>query len=116
MSEGKTQYKKWVERGRCGSCGKDMPDDAEYKQCKKCRQRSAKYMRERTKELLDNGQCLRCGRKLPDDYNKTVCQQCVTKKHIEKMEEYIPHMPDYMIEQLFKGLEETSELDTDEVE
>ena len=66
-------FKKYVEKGLCGSCGKPRGEDGTTYLCRKCADKKNAYSKETREWLLSYGYCPTCGKeKLMGDERKCV--------------------------------------------
>jgi hypothetical protein len=73
--QGKRAYENAKARGTCYNCGKPR-SVRNVSVCDDCRQKAARYAKERSLHRLKTGLCVRCGRKLPENYSFQRCSEC----------------------------------------
>lgn len=79
----KERTRKRYESGLCPICGRARENE-NYSMCLSCRQKKAKYSREKSKQWKDNEMCQKCGK--PLDRVGYFCSKCA-KKHAEYTKE-----------------------------
>lgn len=85
MTDHHTTFKRRLEAGLCGRCGK--PNNNGHVRCDSCMAYEREYYNGRYQILVLTHRCSHCGRQMPQDWYYVTCEKC-KKKLSDSMKRY----------------------------
>lgn len=119
-------YWRRVKQGLCTYCGTKLSSDVDGRKCRECQDELNKRKRERYRRRKEQERCVLCNEDISDfERSETYCKECLEKNrgegwsmdakknfrewNLEKLQKQLDKMPEYLVEQFFKGLEDIEE-------